>query len=935
MIKKFTFLIPVMVFHLSVLSSTSLLAQSAGKISGKISDGSNGEVLIGATVLIKNTNKGTSIGAASDKEGKYTISIKPGTYTILFSSVGYESIEEKITIKAGETVTIDKALSSGSKQLKEVVLVQQRASREKETALLAEQKKSVEMKQAIGSQEMAKKGVTDAATAVTKTAGIAKLESVKSVFVRGLGDRYNSTSLNGLPLPSEDPLYKNISLEFFQSNIIKNINVNKTFSAPMYGDNAGANIDISSKELEESSFLSIAATGGANTNAISVNRFAVANGAYSYFGFLKNGRNSPITDLTRYTFKSGFGTNKASAPVNTNFNVTGGRKFYVGKGTNTLSLFGVASNVSDYTYRKGFIGQATNTGDYQQDMNMKRYDYKTTQSLLGNVKFRHTKGSVSLNSLFIHNDGQFVGNYLGYNKDINDNLGSADAENSLIVRQQNNNNNLFSNQLLADYKFSSKISANIGAVYSTLRGTEPDRKTNAYAMTNSGSYILSANSPGDNNRFFSILNENDLGTKAEVNYTFNPEANLPVVLTLGGNYRRTDRTFNFTEFDYQQSGLSVDPNNPDAVLNQQNLNAGAFNLITLWNSANLDPMFYIGHRTTGAGYAQLIYPVSENFIVQAGLRNEKIKQTITWNTNITSTVTDLTTPPSLIDKNYLLPGLNIKYSINEKNVLRFAASKTYTMPQFKEMANFLYSDINFNERGNPYLVPSTVYNADLKYDYYLSKKEIISVGAFYKNIQDPILRMIMNTPGLDYSYVNTKSAHVAGAEAEVRKTLYAFDSEKGNSNLSFGFNASYLYSQEDQTDVTTGLVSATFTNQKGKMQGASPLLINADLSYSASNNKASFLSTLVFNYAYDKVFSVGTTGRENIIEKSAPILDFINSFELKKSKVTINLGARNILDPKFELTQKATSNVTGKTTDVLISSYKKGATLFLGFGWHL
>ncbi|WP_345107074.1 TonB-dependent receptor [Mucilaginibacter panaciglaebae] len=926
MIKRFPLL-----FFLIVLNISVSFAQSQSVVTGTVTDQSSNSFL----PLVSVTIKGTAVATASDEKGKYAISVEPGTYTILFSLVGYEAIEEKVVIKAGETLAIDKALHSGSKQLNEVVIVQQKTSREKETALLAEQKKSVEMKQAIGSQEMAKKGASNAATAVTKTAGIVKLESAKNVFVRGLGDRYNSTSLNGLPLPSEDPLYKNISLDFFQSNIIKNINVNKTFSATIYGDNAGANIDISSKELDDRSFLSIYVEGGANTNAVSVSRFAVAEGAFSYFGFLKNGRNSPITDLNRYTFKSSFQTEKALTPINTNFNITGGRKFNVGKGRNTLSLFGVASNMSDYSYRTGFIGQATNTGDYQQAMDVKRYDYRTTQSLLGNVKFRHTKGSVSLNSLFIHSDAQFVGNYLGYNKDINDNLGSADAQNSLIVRQQNNSNNLFSNQLLANYKFSRKINANIGAVYSTLRGTEPDRKTNAYAMTTSGSYILSANSPGDNNRFFSVLNENDLGAKAEVNYKFNPEANLPVVLTLGGNYRKTDRTFNFTEFDYQQSGLSVDPNHPDASLNQQNLNVGAFKLITLWNNTNLDPMFYIGHRKIGAGYAQLFYPVNENLMVQVGLRNENVEQTITWNTNITSTVTDLTTPPSLIDKNYLLPSLNIKYSINDKNALRFAASETYTMPQFKEMANFLYNDINFNERGNPYLVPSIDYNADLKYDYYLSRKEIISVGAFYKKIQNPVVRMIMNTPGLDYSYVNTKNANVAGAEVEVRKTLYTFKGERNNSDLSFGFNASYLYSQEDQTDVTTGLVSATFTHQKGKMQGASPLLINSDLSYSMDNDKASFLSTLVFNYAYDKVFSVGTTGRENVLEKAVPTLDFINSFGLKKSRLTISLGGRNILDPKFELTQKSTSNVTGKTTDVLISSYKRGITLFLGLGWHL
>ncbi len=883
-----------------------------------------------ASVVIK----GTTTGATSDEKGKYTISIEPGTYIIQFSSSGYESIEEKVVVKAGETVVIDKALGSGGHQLKDVV-VQQKVNREKESALLLEQKNAMEMKQAIGSQEMAKKGVSDAATAVTKTAGISKQEGVKNVFVRGLGDRYNSTSLNGLPLPAEDPLYKNISLEFFQSNIIKNINVNKTFGATLYGDNSGANIDISSKELDKSKLLSISASAGFNTNAISADNFVVSNGAYSYFGFLKNGKNSPITDLGQYTFNSGFKTDHVSSPVNTNFNIAGGRKFNTGKGNNTLSLFGVANSVSDYYYRKGFIGQATNTGDYQQRMNMERSDYKTTQSLLGNVKYKHAKGSVSLNSLFIHNTSQFVGSYLGYHKDINDNLGSADAEKSLIVRQQNNDNNLFSNQLLADYKFSDKISANIGAVYSTMRGTEPDRKTNAYAMTETGSYILSANSPGDNNRYFSTLNENDFSGKAEAGYTFNPNADLPVVLTLGGNYRKTDRTFNFIEFDYQQSGLAVDPNDPDAVLNQQGLNSGAFNLITLWGNTNLTPMFYIGHRTIGAGYAQLLYPVSEKFTVQVGLRDEQVKQTITWHTNITSTVTDLTTPPSLIDKNYLLPSLNLKYSFNEKNALRFAASETYTMPQFKEMANFLYSDVNFNERGNPYLKPSTVYNADLKYDYYLSKKEIISAGGFYKYIQDPILRMIMNTPGLDYSYVNTDKAFVAGAEVEVRKTLYNFDSKVRKNDLSFGLNASYLYSEETQEDVTTGLVSATFTHPRGKMQGASPFLANADLSFNTSGEKTSLLSTLVFNYFYDKVYSVGTTGRENLIEKAVPTLDFINSFELKKSRLTINLGAKNILNPEFKLTQQATSNVIGKTSDVLISSYKKGVTLVLGLNWQL
>jgi hypothetical protein len=918
-------------FILTLFITTISFAQSKGTISGVITDNnSNNETLPFATVFVK----GTKINTTTDIDGKYSISIAPGSYTIQFSFVGYDPKEVPVKVTEGATVTLNQSLSAGAYTLKDVV-VKATYSRQKETALLLEQKEALEMKQAIGAQELTRKGVSDAAAAVVKTTGVAKSEGVNSVFVRGLGDRYNSTSLNGLPLPSENPLYKNISLDFFQSNIIKNININKTFSANLSGDNSGANIDISSKELEESKLLTVSAGGSINTNAISVKNFAVADGAYNYFGFLKNGRNIPITDLTQYTFNSGFKTKNASTPINTNFNIVAGGKFNLGENNNSLSFFGVVSNTNDYTYKTGFVGQATNTGDYQQRMNLKRAEYKTTQTMLGNVKYKYENGNISLNSLFIHNNAQYVGNYLGYHKDINDNLGSEAAENSLIVRQQNNNNNLLSNQLLTDYKFNDKISVNAGAVYSTMRGTEPDRKTNAYAMNTSGNYILSSNSPGDNNRFFSTLDENDFGAKAEATYTLNPNAEKPTQIVFGGNYRKTDRTFKFNEIDFQQSGLAIDPNNPDAVLNQQNLNAGAFKLITLWNNSNLNPMYYIGERKIAAGYAQILYPVNEKLTLQFGLRNENVKQTIIWDTNITSTVTDLTTPPSLIDKNYILPSTNLKFSFNEKNAVRVAASKTYTMPQYKEMANFLYSDVNFNDRGNPYLTPSTVYNGDIKYDYYLSKKEIISVGAYYKFIQDPIIRIIMNTPGLDYSYVMTKNAKVAGAEIEIRKTLFSIESDKRKSDFNFGLNASYLYSIEDQTDTTTGLVSASFTHNKGKMQGAAPLLVNSDLSFSTDTDSTSLLSTLVFNYFADKVYSVGTTGRENLIERSVPTLDFVNRVEFKKLKMTLSLGARNILNPKFRLTQQATSNVTGTTEDILISSYRKGAIISMGLNWQL
>jgi TonB-dependent receptor len=912
-----------------------------GTVAGTITDKDvNNEPLPFSNVVIK----GTTIAVTTDESGKYSISLDAGKYVIQFSFLGYEPQEENITVVAGETLTVNKTLGAGSYTLKDVT-VQGTANHEKESTLLLEQKNAVEMKQAIGSQEISRKGINDAAGAVLKTAGVSKTEGVNNVFVRGLGDRYNSTTLNGLPLPSEDPVYKNISLSFFGSNIIKNISVNKTFNAGLYGDVAGANIDIASKELDKSSVLSITATSGVNTSAVSAGSdFLVADGAFNYLGTLTHGRNSPITSLQQYDFKSNFKPNSEKNPVNSGFNVIAGGKIKLGE-NQSLSLFGVANSSSSYTYNEGFAGAAYASGFLIRDLKMQRSQYDASQTYLGNAKYKFGAGSISANSIYLHDNSQYVGHYVGFDRDINDNVELPGSNKSIIVRQQANNNNLFSNQLLGDYKFSDKITANAGITYNTIRATEPDRKTNRYLFDDAHDvYKLSTGSAGDNNRYFSTLDENDLAAKAEVNYTFNPEKTSPTVVTIGGNYRSTDRTFDFLKFNYDFSTPpNVDPNNPDALFNQQHLDlgadAGGFNLLTdrggASNSSALNPFYYKASRDIGAGYAKFTHTFRENLTAQLGVRLESVKQHITWDTNISSSVHDLLTHPSNLDKTYVLPSLNLKYTLNEKNALRFAVSESYTMPQFKEVAPFLYEEINSSEYGNPNLLASTDYNVDAKYDFSPSKKELISLGAFYKYIKDPISRIQVASAANDYSYVNTDKAFVAGAELEVKKTLYSVEGETRNKDFSLGLNASYLYSEQVQNDVTSDNLTVNFTHDKGRMQGAAPWLVNADLSYTTSNENTSLLSTLVFNYFYDKVYSVATDTQQNTIEKSVPTLDFVNKFQLKKYKLGLSVSALNLLNPKYKLTMDTTDPNTGALNETLINSFRKGMVFSVGLNWTL
>ena len=612
-------------------------------ITGVISDKDlNNEPLPFANVNVK----GKSIGTTTDIAGKYKLEVPAGNHVLVFSFLGYLSKEVAVSVSASDTKVINESLGTGSVKMEDVVVKATQKGRESESALLLEQKKAVDLKQSIGAQELSKKGVGDAAAAVAKVTGVSQQEGVKNVVVRGLGDRYNSTSLNGLPLPSEDPEYKNISLKFFTTNIIKNININKTFSGDLYGDVAGANIDIVSKDLEKGKILTISAGTGFNSNALNT-KFMIPE-EQNYFGKLENGDQVPVTNLSNYTFNNSFRPKSQSDPVNNDFSIIAGKKFSFGE-NKSITLFGVAINSSEYSFKQGDAAQVSSEGKFKQNMRFKKYAYNSSQSFLGNIKFKlGNNRTIALNSLYIRDNNITLGDYNGFSVNINDD--ELLGQNSFIRRQQVNNNVIFSNQLLVNYNISPKFDINLSGGYNTTNGSEPDRRTNSYNFENNN-YNVSSNSPGLNHRFFSKLEETDLVGKVEVLYKFTPDAELTKKLTLGANARITDRRFDFTQFnfDFAFNDIVVDINNPDAVFNQAGLNLGrgnrGFNMVTGRGTGTdaLNPFYYEGNREIMAGYALFNYPINEKLTVLANARVENVLQEVIWDTNLSSSVTNLTT----------------------------------------------------------------------------------------------------------------------------------------------------------------------------------------------------------------------------------------------------------------------------------------------------
>ncbi|WP_297806070.1 TonB-dependent receptor [uncultured Polaribacter sp.] len=891
--------------------SQFVIAQDKGTLKGLLTDKeTNNEPLPFANVQIK----GTSIGTTTDFDGNYILNVEEGNHIVVFSFLGYKSIEKAFSIKAGQTVTLNQLMSAEEGVALDAVVIKASTSKETATALIMEAKKAVSIKTTIGAQELATKGVSDAAGAVTKTAGVSK--GSKNVIVRGLGDRYNSTTMNGLPLPSEDPEYKNISLGFFDTSVIKNIGVNKVFTADLNGDVGGANIDIVSKEVVKRREASLGVSLGVNSQTVS-KEFLTIHGT-NRFGTQR--LKHTVTDLNTYSFTNSFKPQSQNFQLNNSFSFKYGRKYDVGE-DNTLSFFLVGSYDAKYNYLEGNIKQNTTDGSVApfKDQDFSKYDFNVSQLLMGNVKFKTEDYTIAYNHLFIHNNKQSIGDYFG--KDNPEDDGDLEFQR----RQQTNNNELYVNQLLGNYKFSERLELEAKGSLNFIRGNEPDRRTNKYLLRD-GFYNPQTSSAGENERFYSKLQENDYAAKGKLSYKLKEDEDDKSVIDFGADYRYTERLFAATVFNHgfsQRIPISID--NPDAVFNQNSIDNNLF-IMETGRGRNIrvfDPFTYRGKRLITGVFTNLVYEFNENFIVSGGLKFERNHQRVTYDTNIASSAID---GPSEIDRSYILPSINIKYNFSENSIFRIAASQTYTFPQFKETAPFKYQDVNFSSQGNPDLKPSENINFDSKYEYYFSSSELVSLTGFYKYIQNPIARSEIPSGGNTLTYLNVgDDASILGFELEARKNVLKSDDEEENEySLNAGLNASVLFSKVNLDSNSI----AQFQQASSQLEGATPFLMNADLTFKRQYSESELSTSLVFNYFSDRVYSIGTRGFENIIEKGIPTLDLVSSLKLGE-KYRIKLKATNLMNPDFQLSRD--SSTSGN--NVVLSNYKKGVNLSLGFSY--
>ena len=902
---------------LSLFFSVAMFAQN-GTVTGTILDKEfNNEPLPFANIVIKGTKQGTS----TDENGKYSISLKPGNYTIVIGYLGYETKEIPFTLKANEKKVINHTLEASGVQLADVEIIQV-VSKEKESALLQEQQKAVEIKQSIGAEEISKKGIGDVAAAVAKTSGISKQEGSSDIFVRGLGDRYNSTTMNGLPLPSNNPSTKNMSLDVFSTDIVEYIGIDKTFNYKNYGDFAGANVDIVSKTYKGSGMIEVGSGMNANSNAISQNKFYLQDGP-SFNGF----SNQPIPNnpLASYNFTTSW-DKQAATPIGSSFYLRGGDSYSVGS-NGKLSFFLNTSFDNNYNYKEGVRrgGVEASQGVAYKDLFRKAYEYQTSSNAMANINYKiNSNHNIKLNTMYINSTSQKHEEFTG----VIDIFDAAPNGGGYLTRSTFERTSLLINQLLGNHTLSNRINFDWGLSYNMMTNVIPDRMQNTFVPSDNDNpttspLIVSNLNKSDNHRYFQEMTDDELAGNFTLSYKFGKTAEdkYKGKFIAGYSARYKEINFDATQFNFKiNSQQIIDINNIDGYFNQNSFNLGYFDIQTFRGGLSapnaLDPQNFNGQQIISAGFGAIEYQFTPKLFVIAGFRSEYIIQDIFYSTSLKS-------GKKLSDTMEYLPSLTAKYEISEKQNIKFAASKTYTLPQFKERAPFLFEEVGQSFFGNENLYNSTDYNFDLKWEMYPKNGEVISFTGFGKYIQNPINQVTVASATNDISWVNTGEKAIGlGIEGEWRKNIISRENSTTGekTNLGFGLNVSYLFTNQDLDtqkviEENPG-ISVAFTNKDSRLTGASDLLVNSDISFNKDfKNDKSLTATLAGGYFSDRIYALGVTGKGDLVDSEVITLDFVLKYKINKN-IGFGFSAKNLTNPTIERTQDI--------QNVVVDSYKKG-----------
>ena len=887
------------VFFFILLLVLSTMTAMAGNIKGTVLDKQTKEPLTGATIQIT----GTALGVVADIDGNYTLNVNDGTYTITVRYIGYKDILlNSIKVKAETLLNFE--MESDAQALGEVSVVAKK-NLEGERALQMERQKATLAIENLGAKEMSIKGISNVEEGVKKITGIS-IASAGQLIVRGLGDRYSTTTLNGLPIASPNPDNKLIPLDIFPASTVQNITVSKVYDASAFADYSGAHIDISTKENVGSDFLSISFNAGGKFNTLGKDFYRMdRDGSLFKTPSLDQKLiDMSLTDFEEYArhnhlFNTSFQVSKKTALPEFGGNIGFGKRFTLGGNeVSVLGSIGVSNDLQ--TMDNASIRTLEATGNTLNEFNYDSYSNELKIAALGNLGYSfRTSDHIGYTFFYARNAIDTYMRREGVDYEDHHLIGSNNVTH--IYSLQNH-------QVNGKHYFGKQWDLNWSGSYSKTSSDEPDRRQVMFIREDDQIKLFKLNRQ-ETMRYFGSLNEDEWVGDLTASYRFGDNNKLQA----GFTYKDKNRDYMGTRFYYNLNKLNptiTDIYDTDSFLNMENVENGS---ITIDRKKQPKDSYTAGNSIYAGYIATEYYPVAP-LLVNLGVRYEISKQWVDYYTDGGKA------ERSELNKNDLFPSLNIKYQMNEKNSLRFAFSRTVTRPSFIEMAPFLYQESygSAQIRGNADLQNGYNYNIDLRYELFEKNGDMLSITAYYKHLKAPIERVQTLSGGSAvHSFRNADNGMATGVEIEFRKEIVK--------DLRFGVNGSYMYTNVKLPE------GGAYTNSQRALQGASPYLANADLTYSpAFSNDRQLSVALLYNLQGPRIHSVGISGLGDIKQQPVHTLNFTGSYRFNR-RFAVKLQVNDLLNQDILFKQEVPT--TGDKVEV--ERFRKGTGFEVGFSYDL
>jgi hypothetical protein len=863
--------------------------------------------------------KETKNRVTTDEKGQFLLELAPGNYKVEFSSVGYESVVKSVVIKEGEVTALNSSIGAGTYTLKDV-FISSTKRRNTESALVMEMKEAKQVISAISAEQMSKGTDGNAAQAIQRVPGVT-INDGKFIMIRGVNERYNNVLINNALAPSTEVDRRTFSFDLLPTNALEKMTISKTSAAYLPGDFAGGIVNITTSE-NFTDFTQMSFNVGYRTNT-TLNDFFETKGSKTDFLGMDNGfrqlpSNFPKDSnffnennqsvLYANQLENNFNPVANTAALDTGLGFSLGRKIKLGNG-NTLSTINSLSYSNKYqsylkstdTYINSLLGDQTSAQE-QRDYDDNYYSNEVRMTILSNWSFKfNNKNKITFKNLYNQIGESFSTLRTGVDVDQRPGQDLKNYEFGYSSRK------IYTGQLNGDHDLSNnnKIDWVVGG--NIVNDMQPDlRRFRTFRDQNTPNYSFSiidppSSNPFDNARFYSELDElsinGGVNFKKEFKRTKNEEDLADIVIKTGvfGDYKTRD--FGARYFSYIIPGSVLIDRREELIRLPLTEVFSPTNVTAtdgwVFREGTVPSDSYKANNTLMAGYVYWELPISK-FLFTGGFR---VEHNILELNSFTSTTPIKITKPLTS----LLPSLNVGYTLNEKNILRFAYGRTVNRPEFREIApfNFYNFQLDSNITGNTELTTATIDNFDLRYELYPSKGETVSLGVFYKNFDNPIENsLLVQTQQRGFRPENSDSAVVYGTELEIRKSMKNLFKQGFLSDLSVNLNASYIFSEVELGAASNVLFS------KRQLQGQSPYVINAALGY--ENKENGWNGNIIFNRFGDRIFSIGSQIFPAIYELERNQLDFTIAKSLKK--VTLKLGVSNILNDKFQFFQDTNSD---------------------------